>query len=211
MLDLSHVRQDYLNAALSEDDVDENPLAQFAQWFNEAQAAQVAEPNAMTLATVGTDGRPSARIVLIKEARADGVVWFTNYDSRKGQDLAANNHAAVLFFWQPLARQVRIEGVVSRISDADSDEYYHSRPVNSRLGAWSSPQSEVIDSREVLASNLQSFVEKFGDAPPRPAHWGGYILKPTYFEFWQGRASRLHDRIAYQLNDGVWQIVRLAP
>lgn len=211
MLDLSSVRQDYLNAALTEADVDANPLVQFAQWFNEAQAAQVSEPNAMTLATVGADGQPSARTVLIKEARTDGVVWFTNYDSRKGHDLAANDRGALLFFWQPLERQVRIEGVVSRISEAESDEYYHSRPVNSRLGAWSSPQSEVIDSRDVLESNLHSFTEKFGDAPPRPAHWGGYILKPTYFEFWQGRASRLHDRIAYQLNDGVWQIVRLAP
>ena len=136
MLDLTALRQDYLNASLDEADVNANPLAQFALWFGEAQAAQVPEPNAMTLATVGADGQPSARTVLIKEARNDGFVWFTNYDSRKGDDLAHNNRAALLFFWQPLERQVRVEGTVTRISSADSDAYYHSRPVNSRLGAW---------------------------------------------------------------------------
>lgn len=211
MLDLSALRQDYLNAALSEADVDTNPLTQFAQWFNEAQTAQVPEPNAMTLATVSTDGQPSARIVLIKEARNDGVVWFTNYDSRKGHELTDNSRAALLFFWQSLERQVRIEGVVTRISAAESDAYFHSRPVNSRLGAWSSPQSQVITSRMALEDNLAQFTAKFGDNPPRPENWGGYMLKPTYFEFWQGRASRLHDRIAYRLVDGIWQIVRLAP
>ena len=211
MLDLSALRQDYLNAALSESDVDTNPLTQFAQWFNEAQTAQVPEPNAMTLATVSADGQPSARTVLIKEARNDGVVWFTNYDSRKGQELADNARAALLFFWQALERQVRIEGVVTRISAAESDAYFHSRPVNSRLGAWSSPQSQIITNRKTLEDNLTQFTARFGDNPPRPENWGGYILKPTYFEFWQGRASRLHDRIAYRLVDDTWQIVRLAP
>ena len=211
MLDLSALRQDYLNAALSESDVDTNPLTQFAQWFNEAQTAQVPEPNAMTLATVSADGQPSARTVLIKEARNDGVVWFTNYDSRKGQELADNARAALLFFWQALERQVRIEGVVTRISAAESDAYFHSRPVNSRLGAWSSPQSQIITNRKTLENNLTQFTAQFGDNPPRPENWGGYILKPTYFEFWQGRASRLHDRIAYRLVDDTWQIVRLAP
>ncbi len=211
MLDLSALRQDYLNAELSENDVLPNPLSQFAQWFGEAQNAQVAEPNAMTLATVNAAGQPSARIVLIKEARNDGVVWFTNYQSRKGADLLHNAQAALLFFWQPLERQVRFEGVVERVSAAESDAYYHSRPVNSRLGAWSSPQSDIITSREVLETNLAHYAAEFGDEPPRPPHWGGYILKPTYVEFWQGRASRLHDRVAYRLVDGAWQIVRLAP
>ena len=211
MLDLSALRQDYLNAELSENDVLPNPLSQFAQWFGEAQNAQVAEPNAMTLATVNAAGQPSARIVLIKEARNDGVVWFTNYQSRKGADLLHNAQAALLFFWQPLERQVRFEGVVERVSAAESDAYYHSRPVNSRLGAWSSPQSDIITNREVLETNLAHYAAEFGDEPPRPPHWGGYILKPTYVEFWQGRASRLHDRVAYRLVDGAWQIVRLAP
>ena len=211
MLDLTALRQDYLNASLDEADVNANPLAQFALWFGEAQAAQVPEPNAMTLATVGADGQPSARTVLIKEARNDGFVWFTNYDSRKGDDLAHNNRAALLFFWQPLERQVRVEGTVTRISSADSDAYYHSRPVNSRLGAWASPQSRVISERSELERNLQQHQAQFGDNPPRPDNWGGYILQPTYFEFWQGRASRLHDRIAYRLIDSAWQLVRLAP
>lgn len=211
MLDLSALRQDYLNAQLSENDVLPNPLSQFAQWFGEAQNAQVAEPNAMTLATVNATGQPSARIVLIKEARNDGVVWFTNYQSRKGADLLHNAQAALLFFWQPLERQVRFEGVVERVSAAESDAYYHSRPVNSRLGAWSSPQSDIITSREVLETNLAHYAAEFGNEPPRPPHWGGYILKPTYVEFWQGRASRLHDRVAYRLVDGAWHIVRLAP
>jgi pyridoxamine 5'-phosphate oxidase len=196
---------------LSENDVLPNPLSQFAQWFGEAQNAQVAEPNAMTLATVNATGQPSARIVLIKEARNDGVVWFTNYQSRKGADLLHNAQAALLFFWQPLERQVRFEGVVERVSAAESDAYYHSRPVNSRLGAWSSPQSDIITSREVLETNLAHYAAEFGNEPPRPPHWGGYILKPTYVEFWQGRASRLHDRVAYRLVDGAWHIVRLAP
>lgn len=211
MLNLNEMRQDYLNAALSESDVDANPLTQFARWFDEAQAAQVPEPNAMTLATVNEQGQPSARTVLIKEARTDGFVWFTNYDSRKGHDLEVNPKAALLFFWQALERQVRVEGVVERISEADSDAYYHSRPVNSRLGAWSSPQSEVIESRSILEARLADFKAQFGDEPPRPPNWGGYILKPTYFEFWQGRASRLHDRIAYCLDNAAWRVVRLAP
>lgn len=211
MLDLTALRQDYLNASLDEADVNANPLTQFALWFGEAQAAQVPEPNAMTLATVGADGQPSARTVLIKEARNDGFVWFTNYDSRKGDDLAHNNRAALLFFWQPLERQVRVEGTVTRISSTESDTYYHSRPVNSRLGAWASPQSRVISERDELERNLQQHQAQFGDNPPRPDNWGGYILQPTYFEFWQGRASRLHDRIAYRLMDNAWQLVRLAP
>ncbi len=212
MLDLTTLRQDYLNAELSESDVNPNPLVQFASWFKQAQDAQVPEPNAMTLATVDAHNQPSARIVLIKEARQDGFVWFTNYNSRKGHDLQEQPKASLLFFWQQLERQVRVEGIVSRVDDAESDAYYHSRPTNSKLGAWSSPQSEVIADRSVIETDMQRYTAEFGNQPPRPPHWGGYILKPTYFEFWQGRASRLHDRIAYQLSeDGNWQIVRLAP
>lgn len=212
MLDLTTLRQDYLNAELSESDVNPNPLVQFASWFKQAQDAQVPEPNAMTLATVDAHNQPSARIVLIKEARQDGFVWFTNYNSRKGHDLQEQPKASLLFFWQQLERQVRVEGVVNRVDDAESDAYYHSRPTNSKLGAWSSPQSEVIADRSVIETDMQRYTAEFGNQPPRPPHWGGYILKPTYFEFWQGRASRLHDRIAYQLSeDGNWQIVRLAP
>lgn len=212
MLDLTALRQDYLNAELSESDVHTNPLQQFADWFKQAQEAQVPEPNAMTLATVNDEGQPSARIVLIKEARQDGFVWFTNYDSRKGHELISQPKASLLFFWQPLERQVRIEGIVSRVDQAESDAYYHSRPANSKLGAWSSPQSQIITSRQVIEDSMQNYTSTFGDNPPRPPHWGGYILKPNYFEFWQGRASRLHDRIAYRLDEtGKWQIVRLAP
>ncbi|AXF85259.1 Pyridoxine/pyridoxamine 5'-phosphate oxidase [Ephemeroptericola cinctiostellae] len=212
MLDLTTLRQDYLNAELSESDVNPNPLVQFANWFKQAQDAQVPEPNAMTLATVDANNQPSARIVLIKEARQDGFVWFTNYDSRKGHDLREQPKASLLFFWQQLERQVRVEGIVSRVNDAESDAYYHSRPINSKLGAWSSPQSQVIADRSVIEAEMQRYTSEFSNQPPRPPHWGGYILKPTYFEFWQGRASRLHDRIAYQLaEDGNWQIVRLAP
>lgn len=211
MLDLGTLRQEYLNAALDESDINADPLKQFSAWFSQAQAAQVAEPNAMTLATVNEQGQPTARIVLIKEARHDGFVWFTNYDSRKGHELKLNKHAALLFFWQPLERQIRIEGLVTRLNEKESDDYYNSRPLNSRLGAWSSPQSQIIASRTKLEQNLDQYAKQFGDTPPRPEHWGGYILQPTYFEFWQGRASRLHDRIAYQLDQGAWKTTRLAP
>ena len=208
---IADIRINYSKKSLDEADAARDAFDMFEIWWNEAMNSDILEVNAMTLATVSEDGQPSARIVLIKEARNDGVVWFTNYDSRKGQELADNARAALLFFWQALERQVRIEGVVARISAADSDAYFHSRPVNSRLGAWSSPQSQIITNRKTLENNLTQFTAQFGDNPPRPENWGGYILKPTYFEFWQGRASRLHDRIAYRLVDDTWQIVRLAP
>lgn len=212
MLDLTTLREEYTRAQLSETDVLADPLAQFDRWFAQAQTAQVHEPNAMTLATVDSHNQPHARIVLIKEARADGIVWFTNYDSAKGQELARNPSASLLFFWQALQRQVRINGVVEKITAAESDEYFHSRPLGSRIGAWASPQSQVLHDRSELEQRVAQYQAQFGEQPPRPEHWGGYLLRPTYFEFWQGRASRLHDRIAYQRQaDGGWQVVRLAP
>ena len=183
--------------------------------LNEAIAAELPEPNAMTLATVGTaaggDTRPSTRIVLIKEFDARGPVWFTNYQSRKGRELAENKFAAIQFHWVELERVVRIEGAVEKISDADSDAYFNSRPLDSRIGAWASPQSEVISSRAVLVGRAAEYAAKFMLKPPRPPHWGGYRLIPDRFEFWQGRSSRLHDRLLYRLTDNVWGIERLAP
>ena len=212
MLDLSALRQEYTNAELNERDAYAQPFLQFEDWFLQAQKSEVPEPNAMVLATVDAQHQPHARVVLIKEVRADGFVWFTNYDSTKGHDLADNPKASLLFFWQPLQRQVRIEGVVKKVDAAESDAYFYSRPVSSQLGAWSSPQSQEISGRMVLVKNMASNALKYGTSPPRPEHWGGYILEPHYFEFWQGRASRLHDRIAYRKqDDGSWRIARLAP
>lgn len=212
MLDLSALRQEYTNAELNERDAHTQPLVQFEDWFLQAQKAEVPEPNAMVLATSDAHNQPHARVVLIKEIRAEGLVWFTNYDSAKGHDLAHNPQASLLFFWQPLQRQVRIEGVVKKVDSTESDIYFHSRPLSSQLGAWSSPQSQEISNRMVLVKNMASNALKYGTSPPRPEHWGGYILEPHYFEFWQGRASRLHDRIAYRKqDDGNWRIARLAP
>ena len=212
MLDLSALRQEYTNAELNERDAQTQPFLQFEDWFLQAQKSEVPEPNAMVLATSDAHNQPHARVVLIKELRPEGLVWFTNYDSAKGHDLADNPKASLLFFWQPLQRQVRIEGVVKKVDAAESDASFYSRPVSSQLGAWSSPQSQEISNRMVLVKNMASNALKYGTSPPRPEHWGGYILEPTYFEFWQGRASRLHDRIAYRRqDDGSWRIARLAP
>lgn len=217
---LADLRKDYAQAALDIQDVDPSPTAQFERWFHEAMQAEVLEPNAMTLCTIDPDGRPSGRIVLIKGIDAQGVTFFTNYDSRKGQGLAANPHASLVFFWPELERQVRIDGKVAKVSPEESDEYYHSRPLGSKLGAWASPQSEVIPNREWLELRQQNLQEKFpaeqSVEPPRPTHWGGYRLSPSAFEFWQGRPSRLHDRIRYRLQAGLgspgqWAIERLAP
>lgn len=211
-MSIADLRKDYVQASLSESDVDPDPIRQFGKWFEEALSAQLPEPNAMSVATVSADGRPSSRILLIKEFDARGFVWFTNYASRKGQDLQANPYAAMLFFWMELERQVRIEGKVERVSEAESEAYFQSRPLMSRLGAIASQQSRPIDSRQTLENRLAEVKEQYGEQPARPAHWGGYRLVPEAIEFWQGRSSRLHDRILYTGSAaGSWQIQRLQP
>ena len=208
---LSDQRKSYERDELEEGEAALDPLRQFETWMGEAFAAKVPEPNAMTLATVGADGRPSTRIVLIKGFDARGIVWFTNYDSRKGRELAVHPFAALQFHWVELERVVRIEGSVERVEAAESDAYFASRPLDSRIGAWASPQSEVIASRGVLVANAAKVAAKFLMNPPRPPHWGGFRLKPEAWEFWQGRKSRLHDRLRYRLDGGAWTRERLAP
>ena len=209
---IADLRKDYKLASLDESDVASSPLAQFDKWFREALRAELPEPNAMTLATCDAQARPSARIVLIKDYDERGFVYFTNYESHKAQDLAANNRAALLFFWPELERQIRIQGRVEKISAADSDDYYRSRPLASRIGAWASPQSQVISSRTALEARVAAFEAEYGENPPRPSHWGGYRVVPQVMEFWQGRRSRLHDRLRYTLQaDGGWLRERLAP
>lgn len=208
---IAQLRKNYTFGQLSETEVPPNPLSLFQVWFDQAVKAECPEPNSMTLATADTAGNPSARIVLLKGADEAGFTFFTNYESQKGKDLAARPQAALLFHWHELERQVRIKGIVERVSAAESDEYFHSRPAASRIGAWASPQSAEIPNREFLEEAEKRFAADFGDKPPRPEHWGGYRLHPTEIEFWQGRPSRLHDRIHYQLEGSSWRIARLAP
>ncbi len=210
-LDLAGLREDYKKQSLNETDLLADPVAQFKHWFAQALAAKVPEPNAMTLATVGRDGQPSARIVLLKGLESDGFSFFTNYSSKKGEDLAHEPRAALLFCWLELERQVRIEGVVKKVSAAESDQYFSVRPALSRLGAWASPQSQVIPNRKVLEDSMEEFKARYGEQAPRPDHWGGYVLSPNTFEFWQGRRSRLHDRLRYGRSGHIWQVERLAP
>ena len=211
-MSIADLRKDYSHASLSRREVAPDPMTQFGKWFDQALAAQLAEPNAMSLATVGQDGRPSSRIVLVKEFDARGVVWYTNYASRKGQDLQHHAAAALLFHWVELERQVRIEGRVERVDAAESDAYFHSRPLKSRIGAIASQQSAPVVSRAELDAKFDAAERAAGDAPARPEHWGGYRLRPDYVEFWQGRRSRLHDRICYRLQaDGSWHTERLQP
>lgn len=209
--DIASLRKNYERAELDESASHDAPLQQFDAWLREAIAAKLPEPNAMTLATVGPDGRPSTRVVLIKGYDVRGIVWYTNYGSRKGRELAANPQAALQFHWVELERVVRIEGRVEKTSDAESDAYYATRPLDHRLGAWASPQSQVISTRAVLVANAAKAAAQHGLHPPRPPHWGGYRLVPEAWEFWQGRKSRLHDRLRYRLVDGAWLRERLAP
>ena len=211
-LALAGLRTEYKRASLDERDVAPDPFAQFRRWFAEAQGAQVPEPNAMTLCTVGEHGRPSARIVLLKEVDAQGFVFYTNQDSRKGRELGARPQAALLFFWAELERQVRIEGAVEAVEAATADAYFRTRPRASRIGAWASPQSAALPDRAALEQRVADAERRFpGDEVPRPPRWGGYRVLPAAFEFWQGRPSRLHDRIAYAQEDSGWRIRRLAP
>jgi pyridoxamine 5'-phosphate oxidase len=211
MNDLANLRKSYERAELDESASLADPTAQFEHWLQQAIEAKLPEPNAMTLATVGANGRPSSRIVLIKGVDARGITWYTNYDSRKGRELAAQPFAALQFHWVELERVVRIEGRVEKTSAEESDAYFATRPLDSRIGAWASPQSTVIDSRAVLVANAAKIGARYLMNPPRPPHWGGYRLVPDTFEFWQGRASRLHDRLRYRLADGAWIRERLAP
>ena len=210
--DLAQLRTDYSLKTLDEGQVDRDPLKQFGVWMVEAIHAKVPEPTAMNLSTVDASGRPSGRIVLLKGVDPRGFVFFTNYESRKGRDLAARPVAALTFMWKELERQVRIEGAVEKVTAAESDAYYETRPLGSRIGAWASPQSEAIENRAWLEARWAELAKEYGEEPTRPEHWGGYRVIPEKVEFWQGRRSRLHDRLLYtRQSDGSWRIERLAP
>jgi pyridoxamine 5'-phosphate oxidase len=222
--EIADIRKDYKLASLEEADVAANPIDQFTRWWNEAVASQIDEVNAMTLATANAAGVPTARIVLLKGYNPNGFIFFTNYESDKGKNLAQNPKAALVFFWKELERQIRVEGTVEKVSAEESDRYFNSRPASSRIGAWASPQSAVIENRLVIEQNVERYSSIFAnDSIERPDHWGGYIVKPTSIEFWQGRSSRLHDRIRYVLENSAynaatdtrtdlnWKIERLAP
>jgi len=212
MTSIADLRKSYERAELDEGASHPDPLNQFDQWIKEAIHSEVPEPNAMTVATVGSDLRPSTRVVLIKGYDAQGIVWYTNYESRKGRELAGNPFAALQFHWVELERVVRIGGRVEKVSAEESDAYFQSRPLDSRVGAWASPQSQVIPGRTVLVTNAAKYAAQFLLHPPRPPHWGGYRLTPERWEFWQGRKSRLHDRLRYSLQEeGSWLRERLAP
>ena len=210
-MNIADIRKDYALRRLDESDVDADPFKQFHAWLREALAAEVPEPTAMTLATVDDEGSPSARIMLLKALDERGFVFYTNYESRKGRELSSRPRAALTFFWKELERQVRIEGSVEKVSAAESDEYFASRPLGSRIGAWASTQSATIASRPWLEARVKAAEAQYGESPPRPPHWGGFRVIPDWLEFWQGRQSRLHDRIAYTREASGWVVSRLSP
>lgn len=212
-INIADIRKDYILASLDERHIGDDPLSFFRKWFSEAEQSQITEINAMTLSTVDASGKPHARIVLLKGLDDQGFVFFTNYDSAKGTDIAANPNVALVFFWKELERQVRIEGIVEKVASEESDAYFNSRPPGSRLGAWASPQSKEIPGREILDTNYNKYEKEFSDIEiPRPPHWGGYRVLPGRIEFWQGRSSRMHDRILFTLQaQGKWEKSRLAP
>ena len=213
MTKIADIRKEYKLQTLNESDVANNPIQQFGKWWNEALKSEIDEINAMVLATATKDGKPSARIVLLKGYDEKGFVFYTNYDSQKGLELADNPNAGIVFFWKELQRQVRIDGIIEKVSAEESDTYFNSRPEGSRIGAWASPQSKVVATRSELENSYETYHQKFaGKNIPRPTHWGGYRIKPIEIEFWQGRPNRLHDRILYSLKEeGSWKIERLAP
>jgi len=207
---LADIRRDFKLAELSRESVNDNPFKQFEKWFSEVLNSEIIDPTAMSLATVDESGKPNLRVVLLKEINDKGLVFFTNYKSAKGAELEANNHACINFYWAALERQVRIQGEVKKISVEDSDEYFYSRPIESQIGGIASQQSKVLNSREGLEKSIED-IKNSGQEIKRPESWGGYTLEPTYFEFWQGRASRLHDRIAFTKEGGKWKVERLYP
>jgi len=209
---IQSLRQDYRSAELKDNDINKNPIKQFEKWFADAMEAQLYEPNVMTLATADKSGKPNARIVLLKGFDENGFSFYTNYLSQKGKEIKKNPQACLVFFWAELERQVRIEGKIEKLSKEASEKYFHSRPIGSQIGAIVSPQSQIITDRTVLEHKVDELTAQYeGKAIPKPSHWGGYIVKPTAIEFWQGRTSRLHDRIKYDLINGKWQMNRLAP
>ena len=211
MNNLADLRKTYSKGSLSEKDALDNPLELFKLWFDQASKAQCPEPHAMSLATVNSDGAPSLRTVLLKGLENDQFVFYTNYLSQKANEMKNNPQVALLFFWHELERQVRVDGIVQKVPAEMSDKYYYSRPLASRIGAWASSQSERVPDREYLENQEKFYLAKFGENPPRPEHWGGYMVVPHRIEFWQGRPSRLHDRISYTKQDNQWVISRLAP
>ncbi|MBV2225359.1 MAG: pyridoxamine 5'-phosphate oxidase [Sphingobacterium mizutaii] len=211
--EIAAIREDYVKSSLSESDVQKNPIEQFQKWFGEAMSSQVTEPTAMVVSTVSENGYPSSRVVLLKDIKTEGLSFFTNYNSRKGQEIIQNPHVSALFFWPELQRQVRFEAEVEKLPKADSDEYFSIRPRGSQIGAIASPQSAIIPDRETLEKRVAEVEKEMENITevPRPEFWGGFLLKPVRVEFWQGRGSRLHDRIVYIKDDGNWTINRLAP
>jgi pyridoxamine 5'-phosphate oxidase len=210
-MNIADLRQEYMRSGLSEAQADSDPIRQFERWFEDAVRARVPLPNAMTLATVTRAGAPSARIVLLKGVESGGFLFYTNYLSRKGRELESNAQACLLFLWSDLERQVRVDGAVRKVSAAESDAYYATRPLGARLSAWASAQSETVTGRQILEKSMEEARRRYGDNPPRPAHWGGYRVEPREIEFWQGRSDRLHDRLLYRRAGGKWTIERLSP